>query len=383
MPEHSWTDLNSSGLAYAQHGEWNEAASAFAAAMQLLSDDAHDPRAVLATNTAISLFEQGQLDEAIACATASHDARSSMWGAQSMACVRAQADLAVMLAVAGRTADARQLIHAALDAVQSFADDEHPQMLLLIENAARIALMQGDFGSAEPLVLRLHALLDANGEATTGADALFAMIAAARNVREEVVTAPSAGLEMDLDLVEPTPATLDFVPEHRRNVHRDDDALGFVVQHGLTVQPDEPESESSDDLLTADIGPLPELAMPAAEEIALVEPPRTLQQTPSLTLTRGVHVRRSAREIPVVMPSPAHSQAAIRDFDDPDDDAHPRNALHVPSANVGAVADKSPVVLQDRPRIRASGGARVWLVVGGGLAAVAAAAAWYAIRPHG
>jgi hypothetical protein len=195
-----------------------------------------------------------------------------------------------------------------------------------------------------------------------------------------------------LELVEPPPPTLDQVPTHRLNVHRDDDSLGFLVQHGTTVTPDEPF-----DVLSGPIGPLPELARPAAvspvsdatahlsgnraavDESEPPERPRRVTQ-PMALQTRGVQVRRPSRDVPVVLPSPARGSVAIADFAEPDAAAAPRNSLRVPAVSNTPLAEKSGAsrpVLLDHPRVRASGGARVWLIVGGGLASLAAAIGWY------
>jgi hypothetical protein len=177
----------------------------------------------------------------------------------------------------------------------------------------------------------------------------------------------------DLELVEPAPATLDHVPEHRRNVHRDDNALGFLVQHGTTVTPDNPIG-----VLEGPIGPLPELvrpvsAAPAEESSVTAENSAPPAQS---TQPRGIQVRRPSREVPVVLPSPSRSHAPV---DADDEHAAPRNSLVVPAVKSATRTDAKPSrpVLLDRPRIRASGGARVWLVVGGGLATLAAAVTWY------
>ena len=83
----------------------------------------------------------------------SHDALALILGNLAQACFRA-----------GRADDAR--------------------LVVMLENAARLALAAGAPANAEPVLLRLHALLAVHGTSTDRADRMLAMVAAVRACAE-------------------------------------------------------------------------------------------------------------------------------------------------------------------------------------------------------
>lgn len=426
-----WRECNALGVLQARSSCWDEARVLFEQARALIrTDELDDARAVVSSNLASAHFFLGEFDAALTEATESLTLREQLWG-DSLATARARSDVATIYCALDHHVDALALLRHAIATIETQCGEEAHELVPFIENAARAAIASRDFAAAEPLVLRLHGLLGAHDIPTFAAEELFAIVAESRgatavdvvNTSTAVVVEASLAADVvavedipdvvavediadvvaveditdeapafdlaesftDLELVEPAPPTLDYVPEHRRNVHRDDEALGFLVQHGTTVTPDAPV-----DVLGGPIGPLPELAphpetLPQTPDAdpATLQPPVAEQPTRVASAqTRGVQVRRPSRDVPVVMPSPSRAHVAIPEFAEADDNIAPRNALHLPGVEraASAVASAPRQVLLDRPRVRASGGARVWLVVGGGLAAVVAAVAWYMVQ---
>jgi hypothetical protein len=190
-----WMEENDRGLALAADGDWAGAAHAFAAAADALGRDlplrpaTHEPLALVYGNLAHALFRDGRVEEAIQQAQRSCALRVAIAGEDGMPVAKARMDLSVMLAAAGRGEEAMALVQRALVAVEHRVGDEDVRLAVVLENAARIALAVGSPANAEPLLLRLHALLHAHALSTGRADRLLARVADVR--RRQGLTARS------------------------------------------------------------------------------------------------------------------------------------------------------------------------------------------------
>ncbi|WP_309673163.1 tetratricopeptide repeat protein [Gemmatimonas sp.] len=181
-----WMDDNTRGLSLAAAADWDEAAEAFAAAADVLARRApdvssHDALALILGNLAQACFRAGRTDDALLHAQRSCALRVALAGEDAMPVARERMDLAVMLGASGRLDEAQALIQRAISAVERHVGDEDARLVVMLENAARLALAAGVPANAEPLLLRLHALLDAHGMSTDRADRLLAMVAAVRS----------------------------------------------------------------------------------------------------------------------------------------------------------------------------------------------------------
>ena len=115
---------------------------------------------------------------------------------------------AVMLAAAGRGDEAMALVQRAIAGIEHRVGDEDARLATVLENGARIALAAGHPANAEPLLLRLHALLDAHELSTARADTLLARVAAvrAKQAQEAALTRPvELAAEAPTPLPTPTP----------------------------------------------------------------------------------------------------------------------------------------------------------------------------------
>lgn len=173
-----WMDDNTRGLSLAAAAEWDEATEAFAAAADVLARRApdvnsHDALALILGNLAQACFRAGRTDDALQHAQRACALRAAIAGEDAMPVARARMDLAVMLGASGRLSEAKALIQRAIAAAERHVGDDDVRLVSMLDNAARLALADGDPASAEPLLLRLHALLDAHGMSTFRADRLI------------------------------------------------------------------------------------------------------------------------------------------------------------------------------------------------------------------
>jgi hypothetical protein len=185
----TWAIENDRGLALAVEGDWAQAITAFEAAAEALALDVpmrsatHEPLALVTGNLAHACFRAGRLDSALLHAQRTCTLRVAITGEDGMPVARARMDLAVVLATAGRGEEAMSLVQRAMAAVEHRVGDADVRLAIVLENAARIALALGKPSNAEPLLLRLHALLHAHELSTGRADALLARVADARSRR--------------------------------------------------------------------------------------------------------------------------------------------------------------------------------------------------------
>jgi tetratricopeptide (TPR) repeat protein len=176
-----WMDDNTRGLSLAAAAEWDEATEAFAAAADVLARRApdvnsHDALALILGNLAQACFRAGRTDDALQHAQRACALRAAIAGEDAMPVARARMDLAVMLGASGRLSEAKALIQRAIAAAERHVGDDDVRLVTMLDNSARLALADGDPASAEPLLLRLHALLDAHGMSTHRADRLIEQI---------------------------------------------------------------------------------------------------------------------------------------------------------------------------------------------------------------
>ena len=193
---------NDRGLALAADQDWAEACEAFAAAADSLArslpstEGHHEPLALVLSNLAQASFRAGRVDEALQHAQRVCALRVAIAGEDAMPVGRARMDLAVMLASRGRLDEASTLVQRAMCAMEHHVADDDARLAMVLENAARISLAAGSAANAEPLLLRLHALLDAHEMSTDRAEQLAARVATARSLRgvaeAPAVEAPAA-----------------------------------------------------------------------------------------------------------------------------------------------------------------------------------------------
>ncbi|MCA2993279.1 tetratricopeptide repeat protein [Gemmatimonas sp.] len=202
----AWPHDNHRGLSLAEAGDWAEAAEAFASAADCLARSLPDARAVAGEshleplalvlgNLAQACFRLGRLDEALRHAQRACALRVAITGEDGMPVARTRMDIAVMLASGGRLDEATALIQRAIAGIEHRVGEEDERLAPVLENAARIALASGQPANAEPLLLRLHALLDAHDRSTASADLLLAQVAAVRAHQRAAVAVPAAAPE--------------------------------------------------------------------------------------------------------------------------------------------------------------------------------------------
>ncbi|MCA0377544.1 MAG: tetratricopeptide repeat protein [Gemmatimonadetes bacterium] len=198
--ETPWSEENDRGLALAADGAWDAAAAAFARACHLieasqpLAPAAHEPLALVLGNLAHACYRAGALDDALVHGQRACTVRVAIAGEDAMPVARARMDLAVMLAAAQRGDEALALVRRALAALEHRVGAEDVRLVVLLENAARIALALGATADAEPLLLRLHALLASHGLSTSRAEDLLTRVARLRASAEPMApeTPPEA-----------------------------------------------------------------------------------------------------------------------------------------------------------------------------------------------
>lgn len=386
-----WQDHNRRGLAFAAAADWVEASDAFAAAAASLSDDPaeltpHEPLALVLGNLAQASFRAGRTDEALNHAQRACALRVALTGEDSMPAARTRMDFAVMLATAGRRDEAMQLVQRAIAAVENHVGEEDQRLTVVLENAARIALSAGAAGSAEPFLLRLHALLALHEESTQSADRLLARIADVRAAQSLPQSLPSSLPQQHpgtraQDIAPAVPA----IPEEPVEEPVEMPAVPTASAVPAFVLQDVPDGEAhlvnvgewddqplrdavalTDVLLRTTPSGVPAIAdwsqtnaTDAAPPLyATAEPIPHEEDTVVLQAREAVVTTSPPRGVSVVLPAP---NAGSRAFDTSELPGHGDG----PSPGSG---DK---------RVQSGALLRPWLPVGGGLAVVAVAAAWW------
>lgn len=272
----TWRHDNERGLALAADGDWVEASEAFAAAADCLARavpsetrDVHEPLALVLSNLAQAYFRLGRTDDAMQQAQRACALRVAIAGEDGMPVARARMDLAVMLATAGRLDEATALVQRAIAGIEHRVGEEDARLAVVLENAARIALAAGAPANAEPLLLRLHALLGAHELSTSRAEQLLARVAAWRAPQAAAETVEA---QMVATVASATAAATD--PDDLL-ASFDDDALARVYAHASVTEQaewdDQPLRDAvavTDVLLRTTPSGVPIIPAPA-----LVEPP--------------------------------------------------------------------------------------------------------------
>jgi tetratricopeptide (TPR) repeat protein len=331
----SWSDHNTRGLALASDGAWEEATYAFSSAAESLASEndvaSHEALALVLNNLAHGSFRVGRVDDAITYAQRACTIRVALFGEDAIVVARARTDLAVMLAANGRADEAMSLVIRAIAGIERTAGDESLHLQYALENAARLAMSVGQPSSAEPHLLRLHALLGAHELPTDRADALLAGVSQHRaNARvsfglatveapEEqaapdaesvpddielteddttlVTTRPSNDiLGIDFDLVELTPAHSPAItaPAPVAGVAAATNVLGFEVRYGT-----QPEDEAALAELES-MRPPTSVRVPTPQPVASVAPPAAIkppEPQPAVTANK-VHASNGASRVP-------------------------------------------------------------------------------------
>lgn len=503
-----WSGDNARGLAYAAVGSWSDAADAFAQAAEAVESpqdvSSHEALALVLNNLAHACFRANRADEGIRYAQRACSLRAALLGEDALSVARARADLAVMLGSVGRAHEGLQLIGRAITSIERTAGDEDLRLSTALENAARLAMAAGEPSTAEPYLLRLHALLAEHELPTDAADALLARVAAHRTsavpfvddaaledddeplrdavqltdlllrttpthvkaidvpadidvVREPAVHATQP-VDDDqaapvLDLIEPTPAaslpalavdlslaTIELEPipladiqlapdtrakaddvfggahfdlveseaEARANAHAAkqaasrgrSDVLGFQVEYGT------PSADALDELMAGRDAPPTSVrihtpaehqelsfdVMPTSLQAPIIATPQvateSVEPTVTFTTATGEHSTNpnsygtyTPRGTPVVMPSPAYGQTAIIAGDaSQSKDETPRLTLHTADELARDRRVRRPNIRAGRASAPKS--SRGLFIAGGLTAAVAAAAAWFALGAH-
>lgn len=204
----SWRDENSRGLALAAAGDWSAATDAFTSAADDIAQhsdvESHDALALVLNNLAQACLQSGRADDAIRHAQRSCALRVALVGEDAIAVARARSELAVILGSADRATEGLALISRAIAGIERSVGDDDIRLLTVLENAARLAMAAGQPSTAEPYLLRLHALLDANGMPVDAADALLSRVVSFRFEQQimamETLTESSVELPMiDVD----------------------------------------------------------------------------------------------------------------------------------------------------------------------------------------
>lgn len=198
-PHAAWRARNDAGVSLALEGRWPEALDAFSDA---LTDapcfvEAPDVHALLHGNRAQAHFHCGELQRAVESARRALAARLVCGDEDDAPVARMRADLGVYLAACGDITEAAQSLRVARTSLETRFGDDDLRLATVLENQARVQLMAHRPDVAEPLLLRLHALLEEGGQATDTLTPLFNAVRSARGpgFANEPIAEPDAILD--------------------------------------------------------------------------------------------------------------------------------------------------------------------------------------------
>ena len=271
-----WHDANTRGLALAAEGAWSQAVDVWTLAVEETTADehaaSHDALALLLNNLAHASFRAGRVDEGIRHAQRACALRTALLGDDAIAVSRARADLAVMLGAAGRADEGLMVIARAIAGIELAAGDEDMLLATVLENAARLSMAAGQPSTAEPYLIRLHALLAEHGQPTYAADVLLARLMAHRRT-----TSVFHELELVDDETKSNPGVLPS-----------SNALGFRVEYGTPIESETPRGHDQID------------APPMSTHVPTPSDALAVVQTPASTLP--THATPTASDGPVRTP---------------------------------------------------------------------------------
>jgi len=197
-PHAPWRSQNDAGVSFALEGRWPEALEAFTAALTEAPSfvEAPDVHALLHGNRAQAHFHCGEGQLAVESARRALAARLVCGDADDAPVARMRADLGVYLAACGAHADAVSSLDEARTRLEARYGDDDLRLATVLENLARVQLLAQHADRAEPLLLRLHALLGERELDTASLTPLFAAVRQARATdAEQHAGAPSASDE--------------------------------------------------------------------------------------------------------------------------------------------------------------------------------------------
>jgi len=178
----TWRTRNDAGVSLAVDGRWPEALDAFSDALTAAPcfADAPDVHALLHGNRAQAHFHCGELQQAVASARRALAARLLCGDEDDAPVARSRADLGVYLAACGDVDNATQRLHEARRSLEARFGEDDLRLASVLENLARLQLLTQRPEAAEPLLLRLHALLGEHDRTTASLTPLFEAIRHAR-----------------------------------------------------------------------------------------------------------------------------------------------------------------------------------------------------------
>lgn len=375
-----WMEDNTRGLSLAALAEWDEAAEAFAAAADVLARRApdpssHDALALILGNLAQACFRAGRTDDALPHAQRACALRVALTGEDAMPVARARMDLAVMLGASGRLDEAQDLIQRAIAAVELHAGDEDARLVVMLENAARLALAAGAPADAEPLLLRLHALLDLYGMSTDCADRLLAMVAGVRSRAEATrATASRAAVAVNAHAsIDEREAPEDWDDQPLRDAVAITGELLRTTTSGVSAIP---EPVNHDARILAAFETV--VNTPAAPMIDLVD------EMPTEMVDIALDLADSMVDVPTHRPSLEREPAPLsppmpteRDVTRAQAGPHAADADQASAQAAVRSARTGRTPMSDRHRTKERGSRVVLIVVGLGAAVAAGGAAWY------
>ena len=200
-----WRDDNQRGLSHAASGQWLRASESFHRAVLELSrvtgqiaDGGEEQEALGLTiaNLAQSMFRAGRTTEALDLVQQAIEVRAMVGGMDSMPVLRSRMDRAVMLATAGHVAAAQRELVEVIAKIELQGGARDARLAVPLENAARVALAQGDQDAARAFATRLHGVLVEHGLATSRASQLLDRVAPAARPELTVVD-PVAAATME------------------------------------------------------------------------------------------------------------------------------------------------------------------------------------------
>jgi hypothetical protein len=183
-----WHDDNQRGLSHAATGQWLRASESFHHAVQELSrvtgeiadgGDEQEALGLTIANLSQAMFRAGRLKEALDLVQQAIEVRAMVGGMESMPVLRSRMDRAVMLASAGHVVAAQRELGDVIAKIELQGGVRDARLAVPLENAARVALAQGDQDAARAFATRLHGVLAEHGLATARASQLLDRLAPA------------------------------------------------------------------------------------------------------------------------------------------------------------------------------------------------------------
>jgi tetratricopeptide (TPR) repeat protein len=181
----SWRARHDVGVARALEGRWHEALEAFSDALTEAPSVALAPEvhALLHGNRAQAQFHCGEVPEAVESAQRALAARLVCGDAEDAPVARMRSDLGVYLAASGAVSAAQRSLHEAHTSLVARFGEHDLRLAPVLENQVRVYLLACRPEAAEPVLLRLRALLGDRGIDT---DRLMPLFAAVQRTRTEV-----------------------------------------------------------------------------------------------------------------------------------------------------------------------------------------------------